>query len=223
MQALFGNPPKQEYLSNQREGHLAEEAFFEEMLRVSRLAGGFPSRFAFEFLADPFAVAFARRTYRDWKAATDDFVTWLRARHPRSALLLLVTGTPEGKQPTAKHPDDRQEGGSPPLYGAPLKIRGMRYAPTNETGVILLFGLLAQDLGFAIEGLRPGFPDCDAKRLVDPRRDLWAAVRIEFEFRSSGFRSHAAEASRCDLVVCWEHDWRECPVEILELKELVVA
>jgi hypothetical protein len=99
----------------------------------------------------------------------------------------------------------------------------MRYAPTNEPGFILLFGILSKELSFVIEGLRPGFPDCDAKRLMDPRRDLWVPVRIEFEFKSRGFRSHASGAGRCDLVVCWEHDWRECPIEVLELKELVVA
>jgi hypothetical protein len=214
----LARPCPLEYLS-QREGHLAKDTFFEEMLRVSRLAGGFPSRFAFELLTDPFSAAFARREYPDWKTATNEFVAWLRVRHPRSGLLLLGAKAPSPVEP----PREQKEPGTQTLFGAPLKIRGMRYAPTNETGVILLFGILAHDLGFVIEGLRPGFPDCDAKRLVDPRRDLWAPVRIEFEFRSSGFRSHAEYSDRCDLVVCWEHDWRECPIEVLELKELVVA
>jgi hypothetical protein len=204
-----------------REGHLARDAFFEEMLRVSRLAGGFPSRFVFELLADPLAATFARRRYPDWKVAISEFAAWLRARHPRSPLLLLLPGAQQGKQ--AAPSDDRRETRTQPFFGAPLKIREMRYAPTNEVGVILLFGILARELGFVIEGLRPGFPDCDAKRLTDPRRDLWAPVRIEFEFRSSGFRLHTPGATRCDLVVCWEHDWRECPVEVMELKELVVA
>ena len=40
-------------------------------------------------------------------------------------------------------------------------------------------------------------------------------MRIEFEFVSSRF-DH--DPSGCDLVVCWEDDWKGCPVEGLELK-----
>jgi hypothetical protein len=25
----------------------------------------------------------------------------------------------------------------------------------------------------------------------------------------------------CDMIVCWEHNWPECPLEVLELKSLV--
>ena len=26
------------------------------------------------------------------------------------------------------------------------------------------------------------------------------------------------EASRCDMIVCWEHNWAEYPLEVVELK-----
>jgi hypothetical protein len=35
---------------------------------------------------------------------------------------------------------------------------------------------------------------------------------------SSEFRRHRHDANRCDLVVCWKHDWPECPVKVLELE-----
>ena len=27
--------------------------------------------------------------------------------------------------------------------------------------------------------------------------------------------------TKCDLIVCWEHNWPECPLEVIELKSLV--
>ena len=54
-----------------------------------------------------------------------------------------------------------------------------------------------------------------------PRGDLWAAVRIEFEYKSSAFRLHWHDPNACDLVVCWLHDWPGCPVEVLELRSVI--
>lgn len=45
-------------------------------------------------------------------------------------------------------------------------------------------------------------------------------TRIEFEFRSSSFKAHAHAAAGCDVIVCWHHDWPDCPtrIEVIELK-----
>ena len=45
-------------------------------------------------------------------------------------------------------------------------------------------------------------------------------MRIEFEFRSSSFRSHGHDAGQCDVIVCWHHDWPDVPasLEVIELK-----
>jgi hypothetical protein len=29
------------------------------------------------------------------------------------------------------------------------------------------------------------------------------------------------EASKCDLIVCWKHNWPECPLEVIELREKI--
>jgi len=76
--------------------------------------------------------------------------------------------------------------------------------------------MVARELGFLVEGVATEFPDCDAKRLT--RTGLYQAVRIEFEFRSRNFREHGHDPAACDLIVCWEHDWTESPVEVLDLK-----
>jgi hypothetical protein len=36
-------------------------------------------------------------------------------------------------------------------------------------------------------------------------------VRIEFEFKSRNFRDHGHSPQGCDIIVCWRHNWPECP------------
>jgi len=49
----------------------------------------------------------------------------------------------------------------------------------------------------------------------------WQRVRIEFEFQSRNFLQHFHDPEQCDLIVCWEHNWTECPLEVLELKKVI--
>jgi hypothetical protein len=92
---------------------------------------------------------------------------------------------------------------------------GFRHEPVNEQGVILLFGMVAKDLGYTIESVQNEFPDCEAKRQLGPNR--WQRVNIEFEFESRNFREHRHPVSGCDVIVCWRHNWDDCPIEVLEL------
>ncbi|MBZ5507354.1 MAG: hypothetical protein LAO78_17990 [Acidobacteriia bacterium] len=62
------------------------------------------------------------------------------------------------------------------------------------------------------------FPDCDALRYVGEHK--WQRVRIEFEYESRNFLTHMHPVSRCDLIVCWRHNWPECPLEVIELQSL---
>ncbi len=93
----------------------------------------------------------------------------------------------------------------------------MEYAPANELGVVFLFAYVARRLQFRIEEIRPNFPDCIAYRR---RGDTEKKVRIEFEFRSSAFQTHRHDAGKCDVIVCWHHDWPDVPerLEVIELK-----
>jgi hypothetical protein len=88
-------------------------------------------------------------------------------------------------------------------------------------GVVFLFGALAPALGFLVESLGIAFPDCAAKRRLRGPGEPWERVRIEFEYRSRNFLSHKHDARKCDLIVCWEHDWPGCPLEVLELRREV--
>jgi len=106
-------------------------------------------------------------------------------------------------------------------YGNPTHFRGLRHEPVNEQGVVLLFGMLAKELGYMIEAVQTGFPDCEAMRQVTPER--WQRVRIEFEFESRNFRDRGHPASGCDVIVCWRHNWEKCPkpIEVVELSTII--
>lgn len=110
-----------------------------------------------------------------------------------------------------------------PVYGPPLSPAGMSHGPVNESGVIYLFGLLANKLGFVVTRIQAEFPDCEALREVEPGR--WQRVRIEFEFESRRFAAHKHGASDCDIIVCWLHNWAECPehLEVIELRTLCMG
>ena len=105
--------------------------------------------------------------------------------------------------------------------GEVLNFRGMVMAPVNEMGVVSLFSAMAVELGYRIQGFRRKYPDCETLRQVCERRKLWVRCLIEFEFRSSNFVKHRHDGAQCDLIVCWEHDWQDATVEVLQLKEAI--
>lgn len=110
-----------------------------------------------------------------------------------------------------------------PLLGAPLALPGMAYEPMNEAGVIFLFGILAHRMGFQVEHLNAAFPDCEAVREIQPGK--WQRVRIEIEYESRNFHRHGHPAKDCDVIVCWRHNWPECPagLEVVELREAIAG
>lgn len=105
-----------------------------------------------------------------------------------------------------------------PVYGPPLLWPELAHAPTNELGVVFVFGMMARRLGFVVHRLQAGFPDCIAMREVAP--GVWQRVRIEFEFESRNFKKHKHRRDKCDVIVCWKHNWKDCPLDVVELSEL---
>lgn len=103
-----------------------------------------------------------------------------------------------------------------PICGTLLNYRAMLHEPTNEQGVVLLFGMMAEELGFIIENVRTSYPDCEGKRRVG--ENAWQRVRIEFEYLSSRFR-HPEEG--CDLIVCWRHDKPSLKNEVIALEQVL--
>lgn len=104
------------------------------------------------------------------------------------------------------------------VVGDLINFRGMVYSPINESGVVFLFGKVVDDLQMYIEEIKPGYPDCIARRFIGKG---WERIRIEFEFKSSNFLKHKHDPNGCDMIVCWEHDWKKCHLEVIELKKKI--
>jgi hypothetical protein len=108
-----------------------------------------------------------------------------------------------------------------PVMGPPFARHRLTNAPVNEMGVVFLFGAVAWELGFQVESLwTRGYPDGRARREVAPGK--WQEVTIEFEYESKNFLLHGHDPKRCDVIVCWKHNWKECPeeIEVIELSKI---
>jgi hypothetical protein len=163
------------------------------------------------------------REFAEGKSEWSDVVALLPLEHARKSASL--PSFPQFDQPTAEpavrnnHRHNRLD--DRPTYGNPIDFRGLRHEPVNEQGVVFLFGMVARELGYHVEAVQTGYPDCEAKRQVGAGK--WQRVRIEFEFESRNFRDHGHPANGCDVIVCWRHNWADCPatLEVLELSSII--
>jgi len=146
----------------------------------------------------------------------DDAVAIVSARKSKAKATLKIVAGCKGHGSVEYAPLDKRF-----TYGNPIDFRGLRHEPVNQQGVVLLFGMLAKELGYLVESVQNIFPDCEAKRLVGPGR--WQRVLIEFEFESRNFRDHGHPASGCDVIVCWRYNWSDCPshLEVVELSSVI--
>lgn len=93
------------------------------------------------------------------------------------------------------------------------------FIPQNEAGVAVLFGMFAANLGFKLTAAQYRFPDCAA--MLGRRK-----IHIELEYRSRSFQTHVKKKQwpkeRCDLIICWEHDWPGVPerLPVLEMRKM---
>jgi hypothetical protein len=108
-----------------------------------------------------------------------------------------------------------------PLYGPLMAMPLITHAPTNELELIHLFGKIGPLLGFVVLRIKGTYPDCEALRRV--RGGFWQRVRIEFEIESANFPRHGHAPKKCDMIVCWRHNWQKCPdgLEVLELQSVM--
>jgi hypothetical protein len=108
------------------------------------------------------------------------------------------------------------------IVGARLECPILNYEPVNELGVVVLFGFYMQDLGFShLEQIRSKFPDAiGMMQLPDGRLQR---ARIEFEYESKNFEQHNHDPNGCDIIICWVHNWRNCPerIRVFELKSFI--
>jgi hypothetical protein len=207
---------------------VSRQDLLDDWARLVRTMGRIPSIHEYEFQSE-YSIRPMLRWFRNWRSVPQGMMEYLKkegldveygdvmdvmakgieARQRRRKMLGPTTDTPPGNKILEGQP----------IYGTPLLHEVMSYAPTNEMGVMVLFAAEAKRLGFRILRLQAGCPDCEAMREIAPGR--WQRVRIEFEFESRNFLAHGHKLEDCDLIVCWEHNWQHCQMEVMELKEVI--
>lgn len=183
----------------------------EEMLndfgRVAGRMGRFPTTGEYQ-KHGLFTYRTFKKVFRSWKVVRNEFVAHTGGVEALPGTLRALTEK-HGQMTYVCHPDR-------PVCGKLLNYRAMLHEPTNEQGVVLLFGMMAEELGFIIENVRTSYPDCEGKRRVGV--NSWQRVRIEFEFLSSRFK-HPVDG--CDLVVCWRDDVPPKGLEVMSLEKVL--
>jgi hypothetical protein len=206
---------------------LTDDQLLGEYLRVAKEIRKAPTWSIFESRANVSRSALTKR-FGGLQGTLKRLRDYLEAHEPESPLLVELQAkykheipTPPAISPLGPSNQATWQKGSGPMFGQPIDFRGLRHAPVNEQGVIFLFGMVAYELGFIVESVQAGYPNCEAKRCVDRKTQRWQRVRIEFEFCSSNFAQHGLDLAGCDVIVCWEHDWLQCPLEVVELRSLI--
>lgn len=205
---------------------LSDEELLQEFHRVCEKLGDIPSGHRFDSLAAVSRSTLAKR-FGGMQGTLQRYRTWLLENYPESQLLKRVNVKSKHEIVTRAPPQEiasrpaQWAKGTGVVFGAPINFRGLRHAPISEQGVVYLFGMVSSELGLIVEAVQAAYPDCEAKRRIDNKQDRWQRVRIEFEFVSSNFKAHAHDPSGCDLIVCWEHDWPDCPLEVIELRSVI--
>lgn len=194
--------------------------------QVARKLGHCPSHAEYRIHGN-FCFQTLRYRFGNWPAVYAAFRKFARGKSEWGDILPLVRKREAElkklamKQPPAGKIREHPEIDARPASGPPIHLDPMLHAPVNETGVVLLFGAVARRLGFVIDSIHANFPDCRAKREVRP--GIWKPVTIEFEYESRNFHTHLHPHGGCDLIVCWTHNWPQCPknIEVVALSEAI--
>jgi len=106
------------------------------------------------------------------------------------------------------------------LKGERFHFRGMQFPPADRVGVVFLFGMVANELGFFLEtvGEGSGFNGFRTHRLDETE---WSPVRLLFVHHSAELIDKKDEIAVYTHLVCWEHDWSQCPLPVLALSVLI--
>jgi Homing endonuclease associated repeat len=200
------------------------DALFKDWAGVARKIKKLPTVAEYE-LHGKYSVQPLFRRFGSWRQTPLGLLLYAQAHGLaskwRDVLDMVKNGTVKGpgKQGRGKKP--LQERSSKiltdrPTYGAPMVEGPLANEPDNEQAVVFLFGAMARELGFVALKIRTGYPDCEAMREVAP--GIWQKVNIEIEQESRNFVKHLHNVKKCDLIVCWKHNWPQCPLEVIELR-----
>jgi HNH endonuclease len=211
-------------------------ALFVTWAEIARSLKKIPTTFEYETMSRHDSRALMRRC-GGWRHVPQRMLEYIRMEHLEGEWgdvleVVLKSLEPPGRDtglvnkpssPPSNMSSRRAVMPDRPMYGTPLlsftPSSPLSCAPINEAGVLFLFGAVARQLGFVVTRLQQEFPDGEALREVEP--GFWQRLLIEFEYESRNFLLHGHRVQDCDLIVCWSHNWAECPLEVIELKSIV--
>jgi hypothetical protein len=148
-----------------------ESALMLDWAEAARKLGKIPSVYEYERAGRFSNVPFQTR-YRRWKDVPEAFAKFARKDGVDQEwwdVLAIIEGEKEslaiaaGKRPAVTKRIVLRDR---PIYGDPLGLPELAYAPVNEAGVVFAFGLAARKLGFTVHRIQTEFPDCEAMRRV---------------------------------------------------------
>jgi hypothetical protein len=203
------------------------KTLFLDWAAIVRRLGKIPSMSRYE-IESRYSVRPLIRRFRTWGSVPKGMMEFARREGLEvewKDVLMMITDQMEGAEkrartsgPAVRTPVRQGLLTAEPVFGQPLHAP-LSCAPTTEGGVLFAFGMVAHELGFSVLRIQAGYPDCVALRYVGEHK--WQLVKIEFEYESRNFLTHMHPVSGCDLIVCWSHNWNDCPLEVLELKDVV--
>src|SRR5439155_3173458 len=147
---------------------LSDEDFLKEFHRVASALRAIPAWIRFESRAKISAQTVVRR-FGSRANVLQRYRSWLEGNDPGSPLLPLLRG--KTKQPAPLAVPAESVSTKEVLFGAPMDFGRLRHAPTNENGVIYLFGMLSSEFDLIVEAIQSVYPDCEAKRCVDNKHN----------------------------------------------------
>lgn len=90
------------------------------------------------------------------------------------------------------------------------------FQPENEQGLIVAFAMRAASFGWEVVQIGTAYPDAILRyQRPGGGTEDWVT---EFEYKSSNFLLHKHDPRGCELIVCWENDWTDCPLPVLEVR-----
>jgi len=204
---------------------ISDEEILSEFHAVVMSIGKIPTWFIFDNKSR-ISSDLVRKRFGGTRGTLRRYRDWLALNYPSSPMIVKLEGSINDEPREGASSENSNSARKWPKvdgteYGEPIDFRGLRHAPTNELGVVYLFGMVADEMGFLVEALHTAYPDCEAKRIIKGSGKRCQRVRIEFEYRSSNFIEHGHDTKLCDMIVCWEHDWPECPLEVIELRKII--
>jgi hypothetical protein len=203
------------------------ESLFLDWAATARSLGKVPTMSEYE-LHGKYSVRPLTRRYNGWKAVAAGMREYILEQNLegewKDVLDIIPAEYQPKKQvartfgPTTQRMCDPQVLHDRPIYGKPM-FAPFSFAPINEQGVLFVFGGVAHELGFTITRVQTGFPDVEAMREIGPNK--CQPIKLELEYESRNFLAHMHPLDGCDGIVCWIHNWPECPLEVIELRKVV--